>query len=349
MDIGIVGLRNRGNTCYLNTSLQCLSHTPLFTDYFISNNYVPDLNNRLNDLKTQKNKKINEIILTREYAKLIKVLWNSSTPIEPKTFHELIQKYDDRFAGFEQQDTQESLALILDYLNEGLKYDVEINYSGTVENKLDELVVESCKSWQIENNNKYSIIIELFFGQFINKIISQEPSSKGKLVSKKFEMFNMLNVPIHGLTLYDSLAKYFEKEILETKYLDESTNKYISAYKEIKLMKVPKYIIIVLKRYNNDKANLGKSNNNISFPIDDLDLSSYSEGYDKFDCKLRLVSVGCHKGGLNGGHYFAICRHKHQSGKWYKYDDETVSEFNIMIDKNKLFKDGYLLIYEKNE
>jgi len=344
MDKGIIGLKNRGNTCYLNTSIQCLSNLPLLTEYFLSNSYVPDLNNSLHELKKTKNKKINEIILTREYAKLIKVLWSSITPLEPKTFHELIQKYDDRFAGYEQQDTQESLALILDYMHEGLKYDVEINYSGTIENKVDELMVESVKNWQKEHNNKYSIVAELFFGQFINKIISLEPSNKCTLVSKKFEVFNMLSVPIHGLTLYDSLGEYFKKETLETKYLDESTKQYINAYKEIKLMKVPKYITIVLKRYNNK---LSKSNGVISFPIDDLDLTSYAEGYDRIECSLKLISVGCHRGGLNGGHYFAICRHK--NGKWYKYDDDSVSEFNIMMDKNKLFKDGYLLIYEKNE
>ena len=33
MDNGIIGLRNRGNTCYLNTSIQCLSHINKLTEY----------------------------------------------------------------------------------------------------------------------------------------------------------------------------------------------------------------------------------------------------------------------------------------------------------------------------
>lgn len=343
MDKGIIGLKNRGNTCYLNTSIQCLSHISLLSDYFLSNDYVPDLNNRFSQLK---GKKMNEVILSKEYAKLIKALWTSNTSVEPKSFHELIQKCDSRFSGYEQQDSQESLALILDYLHEGLKYDVDISHSGSVENKLDEIVVESIKHWKIALQNKYSTIAELFFGQFINKVVSNEQSNKNELISKTFEMYNMLNIPIYGKTLYDSMSKYFEKEILESKYLDEKTGKYINAYRQIKLMRVPKFLIIVLKRYKtHDSGNLTKSNNTISFPIENLDLSSYSEGYDTIECNLKLISIGCHKGGLNGGHYFSICRHKNK--KWYKYDDDTVTEFLLDDNKNSLFKDGYILIYER--
>jgi len=341
MDKGIIGLRNRGNTCYLNTAIQCLSNLKLLTEYFLSNNYIVDLNNRFNELK---DKKMNEILLTKEYAKLIKVLWNSSSSIEPKTFHELIQRFDDRFDGYEQHDTQELLGLILDHLHEGLIYNVIIKYKGNIENKLDEIMVESIKEWKKTMNDKYSIIAELFFGQFINTVNSLESKNKDKQLSKTFEMFSILSIPVHGITLYDSLSKYFEKEILESKYLDQKTNKSVDAYRQIRLMKVPKYLIIVLKKYKN---NLSKLNISISFPIEDLNLSQYCEGYDSIDCNLKLISIGCHKGALNGGHYFSVCRHINE--KWYKYDDDDISEININNEKNNLFKDGYILIYEKND
>jgi len=345
MDKGIIGLKNRGNTCYLNTSIQCLSHLPLLTDYFINNNYTQDVNSRIHDTK---GKNIKEIVLTKEYAKLIKAIWNSTTSIEPRSLHEFIQGVDDRFTGFDQQDSQESLALILDYLHEGLKYDVDISYKGDPENIVDQTVIESIKNWKSNLQNKYSIIAELFFGQFVNKIISDEPENSNKLISKKFEMFNMLNIPIHGKSLYDSLSKYFENERLETKYLDENTNEYINAHKQIRLMKIPKYLTIVLKRYkNDDNGYLLKSNSSITFPIENLDMSSYSDGYDQIECNLRLISIGCHRGVLDGGHYYAICRHR--NNKWYKYDDDDVEEINIQKDKNTLFKDGYILIYEKDE
>lgn len=44
MGDGLVGMNNLGNTCYINSSVQCLSHTPMLTDYFLSRAYLNDVN-----------------------------------------------------------------------------------------------------------------------------------------------------------------------------------------------------------------------------------------------------------------------------------------------------------------
>jgi ubiquitin C-terminal hydrolase len=345
MEENKVGLRNRGNTCYLNSALQSLYHLKKFQDYFIQNLYNIDLNNRFYDLKKNKenNHSLDYIHLTKEFGKLIKAIHKSTSSIEPKSFHELIQKYNNVFSGNDQQDAQEVMNLVLDYLHEGLKYDIEVSFSGVVQNNIDKLVLESFNSWKKDLNNKYSIIIELFYGQFLNEIYPL--NNNNKILSRTFEMFNILNIPLYGNTLYDSLNKYFSKEILETKYLNEKTNEKIDAYRIIKLMKIPKYLIIVLKRFSNTSY-LTKLNQLLSFPIDDLDLSNYLEGYEKINCTMKLISITCHKGILNGGHYYALCRNI--NNKWFKYDDENVYEYNI-FENNTIFKDGYILIYEKNE
>ena len=352
---GICGLSNLGNTCFLNSSIQCLSHIPTLTEYIMNreDEYLPLLNDRFReipDIQLSQESKYsvdiirNQLVLTKEYVKLIKAMWSNklNAIIAPKSFHRILQKVDDRFQGYDQHDAQESLALILDYLHDGLKYDAKLSCNGTAENDVDKLVVESNKYFNKELKEQYSIIIENFFGQFINKIVSLE-NSKNKTVSKTFEMFNMLNIPIHGKTLDESLSVYFGKEILETKYFEEKTKKHINVYRQIKLMRVPKYLILVLKRFTNS---LTKNNNIVTFPIDSLDLSGHAEGYDKYESELKLVSIGCHRGSINGGHYFSICRHV--NGKWYVFDDDTSIEFNIDIERNKniLFTCGYILIYQ---
>lgn len=344
IETGIVGLKNRGNTCYLNTSIQCLYNIVDLTEYFSSNEYIEDISNRYKNLKKD-NKNIDDILFSKEYSKLVNAMKISTTQIEPKSFHEIIQKQDSRFMGYEQQDSQEALALILDKLHDGLKYQVMIYHTGDIENKYDEIVIESINHWKENLHNMYSIVAKLFFGQFIVKTISLEENDNNKLVSKRFEMFNMLTIPIYGLTLYDSLHKYFEKETLESTYFDETENKHIKAYRQIRLMKVPQYLIIILKRYKcHSNGTLYKSNSTISFPIENLDLSQFCDGYDSFDCTLKLISIGCHEGGINGGHYYSICRNK--KDKWYKYDDEDVSEYPLLNNKTNVFKYGYILIYE---
>jgi len=335
---GLVGLGNRGNTCYLNAAIQCLSNLPILTDFFLKNEHVADLKNQTKKIHGAN---MNNIILTYEYDKLIKGLWSMSGSIEPKSFHEAIQKCDPYFIGYEQQDSQEALSLIIDALHEGLSYESEMSYNGIIENSLDRIMVDSIEHFKIELNGKYSKIVELFFGQYINKTVSIETK---EILSKKIERFNNISIPLYGKTLYDSLSKYFEKEILEDEFLDDRTDEKVKVYRQMKMVRVPKYLIIFLKRYS---EKLNKLNRSISFPIDNLDLSAYCDGYDSVNCDLKLLSIGCHRGSFSGGHYFSICRHL--NGNWYKYDDKSVTEIDIQSECGNIFRDGYILIYEKND
>lgn len=64
---GLVGLENLGNTCFMNSCLQCLSHTLLLTDYFLSGSYAPEIN-RDNPIGSKGK-------LVQAYANFIKNMW----------------------------------------------------------------------------------------------------------------------------------------------------------------------------------------------------------------------------------------------------------------------------------
>ena len=341
---GKIGLVNRGNTCYLNTAIQVLSNVKPFTEYIMEDHYLEDMN--IENIQGKTQKVINQFVLTREFIKVIKALWTCSNAIEPKTFHQTVQIADPTYRGFFQQDSQEILSYILDFIHESLKYEVDISYEGIIENEVDSLMIESIQAWKNLLKNNYSFLVDIFFGQFVVYTGGVEGLKKDTILSRTFELFNVINLPIHDSSIYTSMDHFFGKELLDTPILDEKTGSKEKAYRQIKMMKIPNYLIIVLKRYKKTSNFLAKENQKVIFPIEELDLSNYTDGYDKFESKMDLCCIGCHDGVLNGGHYYAVC--KHISGKWLKFNDSIVSEYDIHSNLEYLYQSGYILIYEKS-
>ena len=110
--LGVCGLRNLGNTCYMNSGLQCLMNLPRLRHYILDGRYRTDINleNVLGHQGT----------VAETFADLVRRVWNLSlfSSVSPSRFKTMIGGINRQFAGFGQQDAQEFLAYLLDGLHE---------------------------------------------------------------------------------------------------------------------------------------------------------------------------------------------------------------------------------------
>ena len=183
---GLVGLFNLGNTCYLNSVIQCLSNTLDFRKYFILDFYKNELN--FSSFEPQ-----GDII--EEFSKLIKKMWlENDEAVLAKDFFISFCKINKQFSGDFQQDAQEFLSILLLNLHERLnRIIMKPQIKNIEEKKENESDIEASKRW--ENYDKLkndSIIYDLFNGQFISTTICQECGKN----STTFEQFNILSLPI---------------------------------------------------------------------------------------------------------------------------------------------------------
>ena len=183
---GVVGGRNLGNTCFMNSSIACISNCTELTYYFLCGDYKKDLNyDNKNGMKGE---------LAKSWGNLLKEYWVENTEEgDPKEFKDTIGEKATMFRGYRQHDSNEFMNIFLDYLNEDLNYTSEKEYIELNEKKDDETDEQCSKRfWELNLKRNDSIITDLFCGQFKSTVTCP----KCNRISVTFEPFYSINLPI---------------------------------------------------------------------------------------------------------------------------------------------------------
>jgi len=199
---GKTGLQNLGNTCFMNSALQCLSQSVPIVDYFLKGDFLQEINES-NPLGMKGE-------MARQYNNLLRELWSASSSVSvPRDIKGVIGKYAPQFMGYAQHDSHELLAFLLDGLHEDLnrikqKPYVEIKDS---EGRTDEEAAND--AWLGYKKRNDSIIVDLFQGQLKSRL---KCPINGR-VSNQYDPFMYLSVPIPVKTTRKIIVTYYPMDV----------------------------------------------------------------------------------------------------------------------------------------
>jgi|APSaa5957512493_1039668.scaffolds.fasta_scaffold12448_1 ubiquitin C-terminal hydrolase len=270
------GIVNIGNTCYMNAVFQCL-----FTNSILLQSL----------LKTHR-KSLTEELLNRanDYHS------NKSTPLDISSLKNIIDKKTDLFKGLEQQDSLEFIEWFLDAIHNEIKTKINVTLTHNPPKTVGEKkIYHSHLSWKKEYSKGHSSIVDLFHGQYQNRISCMSCGSE----SYKFEPFITLHLPLNEsdnpVNVVSCIKEHLSKEnLLGIKCKKCKTD--TKHQKQLSILRFPKFLIVSFKRY----SSTNKINTNVVLPLN-IELG------DNKPHLYKLNSLINHHGNnLYSGHYTSI-------------------------------------------
>ncbi|XP_071541979.1 uncharacterized protein [Panulirus ornatus] len=336
---GLVGLRNIGNTCFMNSVTQCLSNTRCLLEYLVRDGYSSDINTTISTMKGD---------LVRAFANLLSDMWNdggdNSRALNTGPFKSQIQRFAPVFSGYQQHDAQEFLRKLLEGLHE------DVNRVAAKPKPITEDIDDSLddnqkamESWKRYLRYDDSKIVDMFVGQLKSSL---QCSVCGHC-SVTFDPFWDLSLPIPNkagqVRLSQCLDLFTKEEVLDgdERPTCSKCKERRRMTKSFSIQKFPKVLVLHLKRFSPLERWRGKLSCTVEFPLEGLNLSRYASNSSTSPL-YNLIGVANHSGTTYSGHYTAYCKHPY-SGTWHEYNDSRVTHIST---SRVCSPEAYVLFYE---
>jgi ubiquitin carboxyl-terminal hydrolase 8 len=365
------GLVNFGVTCYMNSTIQCLSATVVLSKFLIDNRFR---------YYVQKNWKGSQGVMPGLYANLIRSLWKNDVEIiMPTSFRNFCGRLNREWTIERQQDAKEFFDFVVDCLHE----DMNVNWQRTPLRPLtfeEEMQRErmpvpkvSKIEWDRYCHREESFISSLFAGQHASRL----RCTTCKRTSTTYEAFYSISVeiPPQGKgDIYQCLQSYCQEEMLSGDEVWKCPHCKCErvATKQIIITRAPQILVVHFKRFSASKTQSArKIHTPIDFPLHGLRMDKFvipsppsaaMNGdaataaasaslspttppftYDAYAVLRHLGST------LSGGHYISLIRDA-QRQCWRRFDDERVTEFNprdLRPSDRLQNEQAYIVFYER--
>jgi len=362
----LIGLNNIGATCFMNSTLQCLSQTEALTNYFLKErNWNRIMNNNL--AKNNENPQLSPIFL-----ELIKKLWSKEKMISfsPNKFMDTIEKMNPLFKTGQAGDAKDFIIFILEQIHKELKQPIKTYYNNNNINFIQPLN-------QYDKNNVFnnfmndfrkecSIISDIFFGfnETTNICVNCKNiyNSKGLYnpICYNYGIFNCLIFPLEEVknmrnnqmnnnnnsnyvSLYDCFCYNKKSEFFtgeNRNYCNICKQKFDSIYTS-QIFVSPNILIIILNR---GRGNIFDVKLNFT---ESINITQFVLQKDKPQIIYNLYGVITHIGqsGPNA-HFIASCKSP-VDYRWYRFNDSIVNPINNFQKEVIEFGTPYILFYQK--
>ncbi|RWS13197.1 U4/U6.U5 tri-snRNP-associated protein 2-like protein [Dinothrombium tinctorium] len=338
---GIVGLNNIKANDYCNVILQALSHVSLVRNYFLrEENYV--------QLAAKRPSGDNLFLIAQRFGELLRKLWNPRNFKAHVSPHEMLQAVVlcsmKKFQITEQGDALNFLSWFLNSLHTALNGNKKENSS----------IIYKAFRGSMKIYSRKVIPIDKSIDEKLQLMLKDEYKEKCEESGFLYLTLDLPPTPLFKDELRENIIPQVPLYTLLTKF-NGITEKEYKTYKDshmkrFELIKLPKYLILYIKRFTKNTFYIEKNPTIVNFPIKNVDLTEILSQTGKANnpqCTYDLIANIVHEGEPDPGKgsYRVHVLHR-GSGKWFEMQDLHVTE---ILPQMITLSESYIQIWEKQE